>query len=468
VRRRAIVAALALGACAACNGILGIDAPTLVAGDGGDATASRREAGSEGGRRRDANGTDGSRHDASGEAGHHDGGDGGQDATTRDAGQDATMREAAADSRHDAARDATADSRHDARDAGAGESGPDALVDTGVDAPIDAGPPFDGYCSCDDDAGCQPIVVARVGSGNVTGLVLADGGMYFTLTVFGGGYVGFAGFDHTTRTLVADAGTVVGMAVRGRSIYWLNGSGSTLDTCSMAACAPASLAFFAAITGAYPLSTTSAVYPLVATNAGGVFWSDLGGDHVCPYDGGCKRLDADSPPTLPGTNTHVPQSIAVVDAGAYWTLEGGGIASCPLADCLDAPTTVLASDGGPNLNDLVAAGATLYWVAPRDAGAELWTCSTASCGETATVLLTSGNAISVTDLTASEDGLYWLDPTNARVVGLKLVDGAAPVTLAADAGVVRGQATALAVGPTCVFWSANESDGTVAIQAVAK
>jgi hypothetical protein len=399
-------AAALLGALAACNGILGIDAPTLVEAGGTDAKTR-----------------DGGPHDA----------------TTPDARKDGAPDGGA----HDAT---TSDARPD--------GGPDATSDGHGEASHDASSPsdariFDGNCTCNGDA-CVPILIAPL-TGQVGGLAATATGLYFTddINLPTYGIVGFAPFGGTgTKLLEPDAALPGALAVHGASVYWADGVAGGIKTCSAAHCTPQPFVLDALQYGAFVGATGAAL-----------FWSDGSGIHACPFSG-CE--DGGAEIELPGSKNGL---VAVSDASVFWTASPAGralmIFGCGAAGCTDAGAPLISTDA--SIAQIGATAQNLYWI--TSPGNTVWTCPLsnggADCAGQAHVLMVLPATFGTNRIYIDSTGIYWRDTTTYVIARVPL-DGGTPERVVAPE---FGGGT-MALGSTCVFWS-DDSDGG-GLKAIAK
>jgi hypothetical protein len=407
--RAALVAALLVGPIA-CNGILGIDSPTLVEGgaSSGDAKAHDGEA----------------RRDGAAETGAHD--------ATKDARNDAGR-----DAATDAARDAKADVRLD----GGG------TTDAVADGPRPGDAAFDGNCTCSSDA-CAPITVVSNIVGQVSGLVVAPGGLYFSNDVDEPlhGVVEFVRFGHGIAPIAADASFPGAMAIAGSDLFWTDTIVAQINTCDLPSGEPRNF-----IQGD-PLPGGS----LLVGNGASIFWTDGTGVRACPVIG------CDGGASLGGTEA---SQLAANDAGALWSVPSTSPAltrvfSCATATCGATEAEVLTQEAGISL--LATTRTNLYWVS----GNTISTCPMSNglgpCSGPPTALATTSVGSPVSQLAVDSTALYWSDSQEGLIVKVPL-DGSALVTL------VSGSANLgeIAVGPTCVFWAGQDGDAGV-LKAIAK
>lgn len=345
----------------ACNGILGIDAPTLIPGDAGDAPTT------------------------------HDGAplpDAGRDAHRDGAPTDATMSDARRDGSSDGGLDVHApnDSRVDA-DASGGE---DAT--------------FDGNCTCTGSS-CTPIIVAKV-AGGVTSVTTSPTGLCFyavndNASPFPGA-VGCSTFGGATTTIDPDASAVGAVTTGGVALYWINDGRGQIRTCSLAtqtSCVPVDFAPGIGFAGG------------LAVNATYVYWNVFDGIHACLRSTGCT----DATTALPGTASSA--TFAANSAGLFWGGSGTSILFCPTAGCQDGGS--VAASEPSEVQKLAATDQRLFW---SNGAGMLMTCSLASgtgaCVGAPTVL--SAGGAQITRLIADDAGVYFSSEDDDAITRVSL------------------------------------------------
>jgi len=291
---------VAAWALVACNGILGIDPPTLVSGaDASDAKAS-----------------DG--------AGGHD--------ATRDATHDATNDVRKTDSGRDAGSDAPVilDAGHDATRDG--------------DAAADAAAIFDGSCTCEGDA-CAVVVVGTTPSG-VSRLAPVPSGICFyavndDIPQFPG-ELQCVTFDGT-RTVVDDnADESSAIVAFGDTIYWVNFSLNQVRTCTLPNCVPE----------AFGGPGAGSVEANLAGGAHTIYWGQSNGIWNCPVGDVC--LDGGTP--IPESATF--GKLTANDLGVYWQ-STSTLSFCATSGCGSAALTLV--DAGGTITALAATDQSLFW-----------------------------------------------------------------------------------------------------------
>jgi hypothetical protein len=375
LRRRLLLslAVLAVPALsAACNGILGIDAPTLEQDGGADARADVT---------RPLDGTV--------ESGNH---------------EDGSMKDAPA---HD---DATRDVK----------------TDTGTDAGL-----FNGHCACTSDAGCPPVPLVSGQASPQFITVDVDGGILWANSNPVPGTIWHANLDGTNATqLVGAQALPQGIAYAKGYVYWTNEIGLDVVRCDVQHCtqevlgmnlaAPEGIAAgpnavfvavneqnrvyaYSLVDGGQTLVAANAGFPFgMATDSKNVYWAGQAAVYGCPL-AGC----ADSGPIVYGRSPG-PQRVASNDTTVFWTDN--------MTDAVYSAPAVAAhpdagADGGP--------GAQLFFAAAGGGGiaadsVHVYVATLASIvradvnGGNVTVLAEIGEP---GDLALSESCVYWVDGT---------------------------------------------------------
>jgi hypothetical protein len=381
----------------ACNGILGIDAPTLVPGDGGQVDATTPDA---------------ARHDGAGHA---------------DSGHDHQVSDETGPARETGAHDAGVDSGHH-------DSGHDAGLDReSADASRDAPHDAEFSCACDGSS-CSPVLVAAF-DGSVGAMVGGAGVLYFSL---------LEGVDQQAGLIVAlrlgadrpeildpDAALPSGMALSGSTLFWSEIGREEIRSCSVetmpASCSPATFAM------------TSVGENGMAANGTDVYWATALDQLAYCGVSGCPGSSFD---LLPGGSAG---PLAADDAGIVWVSgdTNGSTLACPSTGCADAAVALF--------NDSVAALAafngSVFWA---DTDGRLKVCdssrSAAACAASARTLVAVDAGAEIDELAVDSTGVYW---TGGSVVAWVGLDGGSIATLASS----RSQPSRPVVGSSCVFWT---------------